>query len=59
MSSTIKELGKSISDWSREKVHQSKENHVLDLMVELKDENITFEEYSETYKKISEIRKDK
>lgn len=58
MASTFKELGKSISDWSKEKVHQSKENHVLDLMIDLKDEGITFEQYREAHKNINELRKE-
>lgn len=59
MAGTMKSLGKSLSDWSREKVNQSKENHVLSLMIDLKDEGITFEEYKEAHKNINELRKDK
>lgn len=56
MAGTIKSLGKSLSEWSKEKVHQSKENHVLDLMVSIKDEGITFEQYKEAYENINKLR---
>lgn len=58
MAGVLKSLGKSGSEWAKEKVRQSKENHVLDLMVELKDEGITFDQYKEAYKNINELRKE-
>lgn len=57
MAGTIKSLGKSVAEWSKEKVCQSKENHVLDLMVSLKDEGITFEQYKEAYENVNKLRK--
>lgn len=49
----------SIGGLIKEKVFQSKEDHVLSMMTEMKDENIKFSEYAEVYNDINKLREGK
>lgn len=49
-------MATSIGNYATEKCYQSKENHVLDLQVNIKDEGLDEQQYCKFYNTVNKLR---